>query len=96
MGLSMTMQSARFVVDRREGRMLVVENEEGVCHDVAAKELPADCRVEGAVLDVPIAGAVPQWSIAVRNRAEEQRRVADLTSRMNKLRAADAGGDVEL
>lgn len=76
--------------------MLVVEDEGGALRDVPAASLPKDCRAEGAVLDVPMNGADPQWSKAKRNRAEERRRVTDLTKRMDQLRRKDPGGDVKL
>ena len=76
--------------------MLVIEDADGVYRDVPAEDIPRACRVEGAVLDVPVTAAGPQWGSATRNREEEQRRVTDLTHRMNGLRARDAGGDVEL
>jgi hypothetical protein len=86
----------RFVVDRREGDTLVVEDANGDLRDVPARELPRSCRSEGVVMDVPVVGGSPQWGQAVRNRTEERRRVTDLTKRMEKLRRRDPGGDVEL
>lgn len=92
----MTTQSARFVVDRREGALFVIEDAQGVCRDVPEADLPDDCRAEGAVLEVPLRGGTPQWARATRDRAEERRRVTDLTNRMRRLREKDSGGDIEL
>ena len=92
----MTGTLARFVVDRREGAMLVIEDASGTLQDVPAADLPADCRAEGAIIDVPMAGALPEWGKALRNRPEERRRVTDLTKRMDQLRRKDPGGDVKL
>lgn len=92
----MTDRVARFVVDRREGRMLVMEDADGAFQDVPASEVPSVCRVEGAVVDVPLSFGVPEWGSAKRNRAEERRRVTDLTKRMDRLRRKDAGGDINL
>lgn len=76
--------------------MLVLEADDGSLADVPANDLPSACRAEGAVLDVPISFGSPQWGSAKRNRAEERRRVTDLTKRMERLRRKDPGGDVEL
>ena len=92
----MTDKPARFVVDRREGAMLAIEDADGVFRDVPVADLPAECRAEGAVIDVPVVAGRPDWGRAERNRAEERRRVMELTKRMNRLRKKDPGGDVEL
>ena len=92
----MTAQLARYVVDRREGAMLVVEDAAGGLSDVPANDLPSDCRAEGSVLDVPLNRGVPQWASSKRNRAEERRIVTELGKRMDLLRRNDPGGDVEL
>lgn len=86
-----------YVVDRREGRMLVLVDDGDVALDLAASRLPRGCRSEGAVLRVPLdAGGNPLWAEARRDRAEEARRVADLTKRAERLRRRDPGGDVVL
>ncbi|MEK7401867.1 MAG: DUF3006 family protein [Gemmatimonadota bacterium] len=96
MGVEVSGSVERFVVDRREGLILVVEDSGGAFQDVPAQEVPSDCRVEGAVLDVPMSFGSPAWGSARRNRAEERRRVTDLTKRMEQLKKRDPGGDVEL
>ena len=92
----MTAKSARFVVDRREGTMLVIEDEDGALRDVPSADLPPACRVEGAVIDVPASSSGPEWGRAERNRDEERRRVMELTKRMDRLREKDPGGDAGL
>lgn len=86
----------RFVVDRREGKFLVVEDENGAMQDVPERELPSDCRAEGAIVDVPMSSGTPHWEQAHRNRAEERRRLKELGARMDKLRKPPPEGDIEL
>lgn len=86
----------RYVVDRREGKFLVIEDDAGVMQDVPLRELPSDCRAEGAVIDVPMSGDAPHWEKALRNRAEERRRLKELGGRMDKLRQRETDGDIEL
>jgi hypothetical protein len=86
-----------FVVDRREGRFVVVIGDAGDSIDVEAKLLPKDCRAEGAVIRVDRdAVGTPDWSTATRDRDEEARRREELERRVGKLRSGDAGGDVTL
>lgn len=86
-----------YVVDRREGRMLVLVDDDDATVDVPADRLPKACRREGAVLRVPVdAAGDPLWSDARRDRAEEARRLADLARRAERLRRSDPGGDVVL
>lgn len=88
----------RFAVDRVEGRTVVLladENERQL--DVDAGRLPRDCASGGAVIDVPVApDGTFDWEDAVRNRAEEQRRLEEARLRLERLRRADDGGDVAL
>ena len=86
-----------FVVDRREGRMLVLVADDETTLDVPASRLPRACRAEGAVLRVTRdAAGEPAWEDATRDRAEEARRLADLKRRAERLRRSDPGGDVVL
>lgn len=89
----------RFAVDRVEGHrvVLIADDENARPLDVDAARLPRDCVSEGAVLDVPVApdGAFG-WEDAVRNRAEERRRLEEAQARLDRLRRADDGGDVVL
>lgn len=91
------MSEKLFVVDRREGKVVVVVDDAGEATDVSAALLPRDCRAEGVVLRIPVsANGAPDWSSARRDREEERRRVADAARRIKKLGRSDAGGDVEL
>ena len=86
----------RFVVDRREGSVVVLVTDTGEQHDVPAAELPRSCRAEGAVLDVPLDGATLRWRDARRNRIEERGRLREAGERIARLRRRDPGGDVSL
>lgn len=89
--------SVLVVVDRREGDVIVVVDENGGATDVPASELPRSSRAEGAVLRVPIDGSgVRRWNEAVRDRGEERRRRAGIAERIDRLRRTDPGGDIEL
>ena len=86
----------RYVVDRREGSVVVLVADSGERHDVPAAELPRNCRAEGAVLDVPLAGTMPSWRAARRNHTEERGRLREAGERIARLRKRDPGGDVSL
>jgi len=86
----------RFSVDRREGGAFVLIAESGETLDVPVAQLPKPCRSEGAVLDVPMVGEVPQWARARRNHAEEGGRLREAGERIARLRKRDPGGDVSL
>ncbi|HEU4747199.1 MAG TPA: DUF3006 domain-containing protein [Gemmatimonadaceae bacterium] len=94
----MTKKPSRvFVVDRREGKMVVLVDDDGNTTELVAARLPARSRLEGSVLRVPLGNrSVPVWSKAVRDRAEEKRRLAELSKRLEKLKRKDPGGDVSL
>jgi DNA polymerase-1 len=78
-------------IKQEKRRQALIENAERA--RLSKRLVTLDAHV---ALDVPLTDGVVRWSNAIRNRAEEQRRVSDVASRMNKLRAGDAGGDVEL
>jgi Protein of unknown function (DUF3006). len=85
-----------FVVDRREGSILVIVDDAGAEVNVEANQLHPDCRPEGAVLRVPKANSFPDWKRATRDRTEEGRRAADALTRIRKLEQSDTGGDIAL
>ncbi len=77
--------------------MIVLMDDRERVYDVPAKSLPKECREEGAVLDVPLtAEGGMDWAHARRNREEEAARLRDAQDRLDRLRAKDPGGDVEL
>jgi hypothetical protein len=86
-----------YVVDRREGKVVVLVDDDERTIDVAASLLPKGCRAEGAVLRVPVGrDGTPEWGSAKRDQDEERRRAADAAERIRKLAKNDAGGDVQL
>ena len=86
-----------FAVDRNEGDVIVVVDEDGRATDVPSPRLPAHARREGAVLRVPLGSeGTPRWEDAVRDRGEERRRRAMMAARIERLKRTDPGGDVEL
>lgn len=90
-------RSGMFVVDRREGRTLVIVGDDDRSVDVPVTRVPKTCRVEGAVLRVPIDDAgEPYWEDARRDRGEERRRLAALAKRIKLLGRSDPGGDIVL
>lgn len=90
-------RKVRFVVDRTQSGMVTVQDESGSILEVRAAELPKGCRVEGAVLDVPVDDSgKPLWQMATRNREEEASLREQAEARLGRLRKSDPGGDVEL
>lgn len=86
-----------FAVDRKEGDVIVVVDEDGRTTDVPSARLPAQARREGAVLRVPLGSeGTPRWEDAMRDRGEERRRRAMMAARIERLKRSDPGGDVEL
>lgn len=75
----------------------VIAFDDGRTVDVPVREVPEDCRAEGAVLDVPQdARGAPLWREARRNTAEEQARREKAEAVLKELRMRDPGGDIEL
>ena len=93
----MTAPTKRFVVDRREGRIIVVVGDDDVSYDVSSSHLPPDCRAEGAVFDAPVGNnGKPSWKQAKRNSEEEGKRITEANERLDRLRRRDPGGDISL
>lgn len=83
-------------VDRLEGNVAVVIDDAGRAYDVPAGELPLPI-VEGMVLSVANGpNGTPDWSTAVVDDVERNRRVANLDARLEDLAKGDKGGDVAL
>ncbi len=86
-----------FVVDRLEGAVATLVDDLEHATTIDASALPAGCRIEGAVLRIPLAaGGQPAWQRAVRDRSEEKRRLEVNAARLERLRRKDPGGDVSL
>ena len=87
----------RVVVDRIDNKLAVLVDDTNRAYNVAAGILRRGCRAEGAVLDAPIDDdGRPRWSDARRNWDEERRRLNAAENQLDKLRATDPGGDVQL
>ena len=92
----MSEQEAFYSVDRLERALAVLVGDDGVGLDVLKKTLPVKVR-EGVVLRVRLdADARPDWSSAVVDDAERERRLQEARDRLERLRGTDPGGDVEL
>lgn len=86
-----------FVVDRVEGSMAVLVGEGDVQVEVPRKDLPAKCRTEGAMLQVPRKpDGTSDWKRSLRDSDAEKRRMADNYSRIERLKKRDPGGDVTI
>ena len=82
-----------FVVDRREGAVMVVIDEAGQSTSISANSIPTKARVAGAVLRVKLDGAgEPLWEDAVRDRGEERRRRAVAAKELRQLERGKRGG----
>lgn len=92
----MNESSRIFVVDRTEGRSVVLVPDEGDDDVVLArKQLPMRVK-EGTVLRVPLKNGVPDWKEAKSDPAEAARRLEEMKRRMDRLLAKDPGGDLQL
>lgn len=85
-----------FAVDRIEGDVAVLIDDEGGAHDVPAARLPIRPR-EGMVLRVAAGhDGQPDWSTAAVDDAEREHRLRDIHGRAARLAASDPGGDLAL
>jgi hypothetical protein len=83
-------------IDRLEGESAVVIDDAGRAYDVPRSVLPAPL-VEGTVLIVSDGpDGMPDWSTAVVDREERDRRLADVEARVARLSKGDDGGDITL
>ncbi|HEY2028477.1 MAG TPA: DUF3006 domain-containing protein [Myxococcales bacterium] len=81
-----------YVVDRIEGERAIVIADDGRTLDIERHQLPAGCS-EGAVLR---AGETPDWTSAVVDEPERQRRMDRARATLQDLSAKDGGGDIDL
>lgn len=89
------MRTRFFAVDRIEGALAVLVDDDGAARDVALADLPPGLR-GGMVLRVPLARSRPDWSGATIDEEEGRRRIEAAQSALDRLRARDPGGDVSL
>jgi hypothetical protein len=87
---------AYYAIDRIEGQIAVLVGDDGMSVDVPKRVLPAGVR-EGSVLQVQIGkDSTPDWSNAVLDEAERERRVKEGRETLDRLRKRDPGGDITL
>jgi hypothetical protein len=91
----MTEERRYYAVDRVEGdRAILIADGSSDPVDLPPGLLPFRVR-EAMVLSVPLdARGRPQWDRAVRDEAEERRRLAEGKARLDRLKRRDPGGDV--
>jgi hypothetical protein len=84
-----------YVVDRIEGTIAVLIDDDGRSASVPLERLPAGVA-EGIVLRVTLASAnVPNWSHAAIDQTETKRRKQEAAELRAKLDNRDPGGDIE-
>jgi hypothetical protein len=85
-----------YVVDRIEGKVAVLVDDEGSSLDVLRQELPREIR-EGTVLRVERneAGRI-DWPQARVDLVEEDRRMREMEQGLNHLRKGDPGGNITI
>jgi hypothetical protein len=84
-----------YVVDRIEGTIAVLIDDDGRSASVPLERLPNGVE-EGIVLRVTLASAnVPNWSHAAIDQTETKRRRQEAEELRAKLEDRDPGGDIE-
>ena len=82
-----------YVVDRIEQSVAVLVDDDGRTASVPMDRLPAG-TAEGIVLRIPFTTGVPNWSDAMVDRAETERRREAARRVLDDLQDRDPGGDV--
>ena len=85
-----------FVVDRIEGRTVVLVGDDDSTHERSKGSLRVRGVREGDVLSVNFRGGVPDWTSATVDRAEKARRLREVRGVLDQLKASDPGGDISL
>jgi len=84
-----------YVVDRIEGTIAVLIDDDGRPASVPLERLPSGVE-EGVVLRVTLASAnVPNWSHAAIDQTETRRRKQEAEELLAKLEDRDPGGEIE-
>jgi hypothetical protein len=90
------MKIAFYAVDRIEQGIAVLVSDRGETVQMPRVELPTGLR-EGTVLRVRFgAQNLPDWSSAVIDKEEEQRRLREAKEMLDDLKRSDPGGDIKL
>jgi len=93
---SEAVKHAFFAVDRLERNIAVLVSDKGETIEMPRVELPEGLR-EGVVLRVRFgAQNVPEWSSAVIDRHEEERRLREAKKLLDEMKRSDPGGDIVL
>jgi len=84
-----------YAVDRIEGTIAVLSDDDGRSATVPLERLPSGVE-EGIVLRVALASAnVPNWSRAAIDQTETKRRKQEAEELLAKLKERDPGGTTE-
>jgi DUF3006 family protein len=90
------MKYAFYAVDRLEGNSAVLVGDSGDTSEMPRVELPNGLR-EGTVLRVAFgAQNLPDWSSAVIDRQEEERRLREAKQMLDEMKRSDPGGDIKV
>lgn len=84
-----------YVVDRIELAVAVLVDEQGRTASVPVDRLPSGTG-EGVVLRIPFEQNVPNWSQAMVDRAETERRHKAARQTLDELESRDPGGDIDV
>jgi hypothetical protein len=91
-----TVKIGFYAVDRIEQGIAVLVSDSGATVQMPHVELPTGLR-EGTVLRVRFgAQNLPDWSSAVIDKEEEQRRLRQAKEMLDDLKRSDPGGDIKL
>jgi hypothetical protein len=89
-------KTAFYAVDRLERNIAVLVSDTGQTIDLPRLELP-DGLHEGSVLRVRFgAQNQPDWSSAVMDKEEEERRLKEAKNLLDEMKRSDRGGDITL
>ncbi len=90
------MKTAFYAVDRLERDVAVLVSDKGETIEMPRLELPTGVR-EGSVLRVRFgAQNLPDWSSAVIDKEEEERRLREARRLLDEMKRTDPGGDITL
>jgi hypothetical protein len=84
-----------FTVDRIEGTTAVLLGDDRTAFDVPRSTLPKGAG-EDSVLRAPLKAGAPDWSRAVLDDAERERRLARSKAALDQLKRHDPGGNLTL
>lgn len=90
----MPWKKAYWAIDRFEGKVAVLERDDGWTVEVPRRALPKGSREGSVLLVIMKARGEPDWRTAVLDEAERARRVKRAEEALEKLRKRDPGGDI--